>query len=117
MNLKQATELIAFENNVSTPQLWLDLGCGTGLFSIALANHLPAGSKIIAADKNKKALQQLPARINNVAIETRVADFIDDVLDVKEADGILMANSLHYVKDKENFLHRLVPMLKKMRFF
>ena len=112
MNLKQAIEFIAFENATSVPQLWLDLGCGTGLFTMALAHYLPAGSKIMAVDKDEKALEQLPARINGVTIETRVADFIQETLDVKGADGILMANSLHYVRAKEIFLHRLVSLLK-----
>lgn len=112
MNVKQAIEFIAFENATSVPQLWLDLGCGTGLFTVALAHYLPVGSKITAVDKDEKALEQLPARINGVTIETRVADFIQEAPDVKGADGILMANSLHYVKAKEIFLHRLVSLLK-----
>jgi ubiquinone/menaquinone biosynthesis C-methylase UbiE len=112
MNLKQATGLIAFEKQGSSPQLWLDLGAGTGLFTLALTNYLPATSKIIAVDTNAKSLKQIPATINTVSIETRVTNFIDDALDVKEADGILMANSLHYVKDKTSFLSRLIPVLK-----
>jgi SAM-dependent methyltransferase len=112
MNLKQAIEFIAFENATSVPQLWLDLGCGTGLFTVALAHYLSAGSKIKAVDKDEKALEQLPALINGVTIETRVADFIQEALDIKGADGILMANSLHYVKAKEIFLNRLVSLLK-----
>jgi len=35
-----------------------------------------------------------------------------DALDVKEADGILMANSLHYVKDKETLLKKLISSMK-----
>src|SRR5215212_3709062 len=99
MNLKEATELIAFENRVSTPQLWLDLGCGRGLFTLALASRLPAGSRIIAVDKDEKAMKQIPSAVNSIFIKAIVADFICDALDLKEIDGVLMANSLHYVKD------------------
>lgn len=112
MNIKQAAELIAFENRAATAQLWLDLGAGTGLFTAALANHLPATSRIIAVDTNAKALKQIPARVNTVSIESRIANFIEDALDIKEADGILMANSLHYVKDKASLLLKLIPLLK-----
>jgi ubiquinone/menaquinone biosynthesis C-methylase UbiE len=117
MNVKQATELIAFESRVSFPQLWLDLGAGTGLFTVALAHYLPAASKIIAVDTDVKALKQIPAHINTVSIETRMANFIDDALDVKAVDGILMANSLHYVKDKASFLRTLAPLLKTNGYF
>jgi methylase of polypeptide subunit release factors len=58
MNQKDATEFILFENKNPLPQLWLDLGCGTGLFTLALAGNLPAGSKIIAIDKDEKAFKE-----------------------------------------------------------
>ena len=112
MNRKDATEFILFENKNPLPQLWLDLGCGTGLFTLALAGNLPPGSKIIAIDKDEKALTKIPATVNNVVIQTLAADFVYDALDVKEADGILMANSLHYVKDKETLLKKLISSMK-----
>jgi len=112
MNRKDATEFISFENKNQLPQLWLDLGCGTGLFTLALAGNLPPGSKIIAIDKDEKALTKIPATVNNVVIQTIAADFVNDALDVKEVDGILMASSLHYVKDKEALLKKLISSMK-----
>jgi ubiquinone/menaquinone biosynthesis C-methylase UbiE len=112
MNQKDATEFILFENKNPQPQLWLDLGSGTGLFTLALAGNLPAASKIIAIDKAEKALRKIPATINNVAIQTMAADFVYDALDIKEVDGILMANSLHYVKDKDILLKKLISSMK-----
>jgi ubiquinone/menaquinone biosynthesis C-methylase UbiE len=112
MNRKDATEFILFENKNPLPQLWLDLGCGQGLFTLALAGNLPPGSKIIAIDKDEEALKKIPATVNNVVIQTLAADFVYDALDVKEADGILMANSLHYVKDKETLLKKLISSMK-----
>jgi ubiquinone/menaquinone biosynthesis C-methylase UbiE len=112
MNRKDATEFILFENKKALPQLWLDLGCGTGLFTLALAGNLPVGSKIIAIDKDEKALRKIPATVNDVVIQTIAADFVYDALDVKEVDGILIANSLHYVKDKETLLKKLISSIK-----
>ena len=112
MNREDATEFILFENKNPLPQLWLDLGCGTGLFTLALAGNLPAASKIIAIDKDGKALRKIPATVNNVTIQTLAADFVYDALDVKEVDGILIANSLHYVKDKETLLKKLISSVK-----
>lgn len=117
MNQRDATEFILFENKNPQPQLWLDLGCGTGLFTLALAGNLPPGSKIIAIDKDEKALRTIPATVNDVVIQTMAADFVYDVLDVKEVDGILMANSLHYVKDKETLLKKLISSMKTNGFF
>lgn len=107
MKLQEAKELIAFEISPSTPQLWLDLGCGSGLFTSALAHFLPGASRIVAVDRDRKALEQLPACISHVVVEKLHADFIHEPLPLNNADGILMANSLHYVKDKKMFLHRL----------
>ena len=101
-----------FENKNPSPQLWLDLGCGTGLFTVALASKLPAGSKIIAVDKDEKALRKIPPTVNNVVIQTIAADFVSDSFDAKDIDGILMANSLHYVKDKKTLLNRLIISMK-----
>jgi len=112
MNREDASVFISFENKNQLPQLWLDLGCGTGLFTLALAGNLPPGSKIIAIDKDEKALTKIPATVNNVVIQTIAADFVNDALDVKEVDGILMANSLHYVKDKEALLKKLISSMK-----
>jgi SAM-dependent methyltransferase len=112
MNSKEAAEFILFDNENPQPQLWLDLGCGTGLFTVALAGNLPAGSKIIAIDKDEKALRKLPPSVNDVVIQTMLADFVYDALDVKELDGILIANSLHYVRDKEILLEKLISSMK-----
>jgi ubiquinone/menaquinone biosynthesis C-methylase UbiE len=112
MNRKDATEFILFENKNPLSQLWLDLGCGTGLFTLALARNLPPGSKIIAIDKDEKALRKIPATVNDVVIQTLAADFVYDALDVKEVDGILIANSLHYVKEKETLLKKLISSMK-----
>ncbi len=112
MNQEDATEFILFENKNPLPQLWFDLGCGTGLFTLALAGNLAAGSKIIAIDKDKKALRKIPATVNDVVIQTMAADFVYDALDIKEVDGILIANSLHYVKDKEILLKKLISSMK-----
>jgi ubiquinone/menaquinone biosynthesis C-methylase UbiE len=117
MNLKDAAEFISFENKNRLPQLWLDLGSGTGLFSLALARNLPVGSKIVAIDKDENVLRKIPATACDVVIQTIAADFVRDVLDIKEVDGILIANSLHYVKDKETLLKKLISLMKRNGVF
>jgi ubiquinone/menaquinone biosynthesis C-methylase UbiE len=112
MNLKEATAFIRFENKNPSSQLWMELGCGDGLFTVALANNLPASSKIIAIDKDEKGLKKIPPTVNDVTIQTIAADFVSDTTDAEDIDGIVMANSLHYVKHKQTLLNRLVVSMK-----
>jgi methylase of polypeptide subunit release factors len=42
------------------PQSWCDLGCGSGTFTIALAESLASGSMIHAVDLNQTALEAIP---------------------------------------------------------
>lgn len=87
------------------PQHWADLGCGSGVFTEALADMLPAKSTIIAIDKTH---QRLAANMgNDVSVSFQKADFLEDDLRLPELDGILMANALHFVPDKEALIRQL----------
>ena len=91
---------------------WADLGAGTGAFTLALADLLPADALIYAVDKDAGALRELAAmKSPGARIETRRGDFTKD-LDLPPLDGIVMANSLHFVKDKAQVLARVRGMLK-----
>ncbi len=82
-----------------SPALWADLGCGTGLFTYALAHLLPPGSIIDAVDKSVAPLIPLP-NPNRTLIRQHQLDFVAQPLPYAKLDGLLMANSLHYVKDQ-----------------
>jgi trans-aconitate methyltransferase len=113
MQFKEAVELI--DNNFFTSinrQVWADLGCGSGTFTTALASLLPGNSLIYAVDKSKIDLDKIPGQLENVAIKKIQADFIKMELPYN-LDGILMANSLHYVKEKQLFMLQAEPHLKK----
>jgi len=81
-------------------QHWADLGCGSGLFTKALGSLLPAGSIVYGVDTNPT----LPRSSSIIPIK---ADFEKDNLPLSGLDGILMANSLHYVSNKLAFLKQL----------
>ena len=85
-------------------QHWADLGCGVGTFTTALATLLPWHSYIHAVDKDK---QHLPAMLNEVSIGFSQLDFTKSTFILSGLDGILMANSFHYVRDKAGLLLRL----------
>ena len=85
---------------------WADLGAGEGAFTLALADLLGPDAQIVAVDRDARALRSLAGRF-----ETRVADFTKGV-DLHELDGVLMANSLHFVREKEPVLQAVRGMLR-----
>ncbi len=91
------------------PESWVDLGAGTGLFTRALAGFLPSGSVVYAVDSDGKALEQIPRTLESV--RTVTADFITQLPEVGPLNGVLMANALHYVKDKPSFLTKVRRLL------
>ena len=109
MNFAEAITLIkpAFESRKCGT--WCDLGCGSGLFTQALASLLAKESRVFAVDKS---VQQIRSESPDVVIEFHRLDFFHQPLPFSGLDGILMANSLHYVSDKTSFLKRIKKHLK-----
>jgi ubiquinone/menaquinone biosynthesis C-methylase UbiE len=79
---------------------WADVGAGEGAFTLALADLLGPGGRIIAVDRNARALRAnedaVRARFPHVAYATLKAD-LTGPLDLPALDGLVAANSLHYV--------------------
>jgi trans-aconitate methyltransferase len=111
MDVTEARALIepAFLNP-SLNATWADLGCGTGTFTQALATLLEEGSKIYAVDKQHQQIK--PSVMLSADLQFMKLDFVREVLPFNNLDGILMANALHYVKDKITFVNGLVNYLK-----
>jgi ubiquinone/menaquinone biosynthesis C-methylase UbiE len=82
---------------------WADLGSGEGAFTLALADLLGPTGSIHTIDRDRGALEVQLERLRGtfpaVAISPLVADFTKP-LDLAELDGVVMANSLHFVRDK-----------------
>jgi len=112
MELQTAIELIRFDPLPEVGGNWADLGCGTGLFTRALAFLLPPESLVYAVDSDKEALREVQ-QAPPVAVRKIHADFIHDILPLRQLDGILMANAFHFVKDKETFLRTLAGYCKQ----
>lgn len=100
MTLREAEKLINCNHlNVPQSQTWFDLGCGGGLFSEALNRLLPKGSLIYAVDRE-------PSSFPGNQIKFLQLDFLKDPLPNVSVNGVLMANSLHYVRNKIQFLSK-----------
>ena len=97
--------------------VWADLGAGGGAFTLALAELLGPGATIYAVDRDRGALRQLDAAMRDrfpaVTLHTLAADFTQP-LPVPDLplDGVVMANSLHFVRRKEPVLGLVRGYLK-----
>lgn len=91
--------------------VWADLGSGEGAFTLALADLLGPGGSIHSVDRDRRAievqLRALRQRFPAVEVTAQVADFTRP-LGLPPLDGIVMANSLHFVRDK-------LPVLRLIR--
>jgi SAM-dependent methyltransferase len=98
--------------------VWADLGAGAGTFTHALARILDAGSTIYAVDDDVNAVAALrglaatsPTRIVPVKADfTRSLEFPG--LGAKLLDGLLFANSLHFVINPERVLMQLARSVR-----
>jgi trans-aconitate methyltransferase len=86
------------------PATWADLGAGDGTFTLALAEALAPGSTIHAMDRDGSALKRIVAYHHSVRIHTHRGDFTKPLWPFGNLDGILVANSLHFVRDKAAFI-------------
>ena len=84
-------------------KIWADLGSGEGAFTLALADLLGPTGSIHTVDRDGRALQvqvrALRDAFPNVSVTPLVADFTMP-LELPPLDGIVMANSLHFERDK-----------------
>ncbi|GAC1656180.1 MAG: hypothetical protein NVS9B1_10940 [Candidatus Dormibacteraceae bacterium] len=88
---------------------WADLGAGEGNFTEALASILGPQAELTAVDKDAGALARLARRLP--AAHTLVADF-RNALPLAGLDGVLMANSLHFVAAKLPLLQRVLDLIR-----
>lgn len=117
MTIQEAIILLQNKNiDIDKKNVWADLGCGSGLFTYALASLLNDESIIYAIDKNISSFKNISS-MKGVTINTIELNFENDELPFGNLDGILMANSLHFVKDKKSFLERIKKFLNDKNCF
>jgi SAM-dependent methyltransferase len=95
---------------------WADLGAGSGAFTLALRELLGLSAVIYAVDRDQGRLSELE-RAHRARFGTSdhlhiiPADFTGE-LDLPALDGALMANSLHYFREKEKVLRHIGSFLR-----
>lgn len=114
MKLTEATLLIRTPLiEWARPQSWCDLGSGNGIFTMALAQLLTPGSTIYAVDFDQRALEKIPDQHGGVVIRKIVGDLRSSSLRLPLVDGILMANTLHFIQEQQAFLRRLLTLTNR----
>jgi SAM-dependent methyltransferase len=95
---------------------WADLGSGEGAFTLALADLLGPTGSIQSIDRDRRALdvqaRALQRAFPAVRVTTVVADFTHR-LQLPPLDGIVMANSLHFQRDKLAVLRLVRDYLRR----
>jgi ubiquinone/menaquinone biosynthesis C-methylase UbiE len=114
MKVSEARAMLAPAAMWGTPANWADLGCGTGTFTRALAELVGVGSNIHAVDRDARALASIPATHEGARIITYHADFDAFALAPASLDGVLLANSLHYVRTPAALLDRVARALTRL---
>jgi SAM-dependent methyltransferase len=84
--------------------VWADFGSGTGAFTLALAELIGATGEVYSLDKDRSALrkqeQSVRARFPDLRVHYLAADFTRR-LELPILDGAIMANALHFLREKE----------------
>lgn len=96
--------------------VWADLGSGDGAFTLALADITLSKTEIYSVDLDERRLhiqhQSFRELFPQAVIRFLLTDFTKE-LPFSQLDGILMANSLHFVEDKVQLLMQLKKYVKK----
>ncbi|MCB0686849.1 MAG: class I SAM-dependent methyltransferase [Saprospiraceae bacterium] len=107
MKLEEAIKLIQPAISQSG-SVWADLGAGSGTFTLALNEILGFDGVIFAVDLHLNLLRdQLKIQYTRSTIHLYEENFTLPMPFLPSLDGILLANSLHYVKEQESFLERI----------
>lgn len=111
--MDHADHVRLLRDGVTPGGVWADLGAGSGAFTLALAELLGPDGEVIAVDRDRGALRELSRAPRPCAatVRTLAADFTKP-LDLPPLEGIVMANSLHFVRDKAPVLKLIHDMLK-----
>jgi ubiquinone/menaquinone biosynthesis C-methylase UbiE len=95
--------------------IWADFGSGSGAFTLALADLLGPAGEIYSVDKDRSALKEQERAMRTYFPDVMVhyinADFTQG-LTLPRLDGVVMANSLHFLRQKEAMLQLARSYLK-----
>ena len=113
--MNHSDHVFLLRDAVTGGERWADLGSGQGAFTLALADLVGCDGEIYSLDKEAGALARqeaaMRARFPRLAVTYLNAD-ISKRLALPLLDGVVMANSLHFIRHKEPVLQLVRSYLK-----
>ena len=104
-----------FEGVVQPGQTVVDIGCGMGYFSIALARIVGPGGKVIALDVQPQMIKRARRRAEHQGLAERIEFRVCTANDIgvrESVDFVLAFWVVHEIEDLESFLIRVRSLLK-----
>jgi ubiquinone/menaquinone biosynthesis C-methylase UbiE len=104
-----------FADYVKPGMTVLDLGCGMGYFSIALAKMVGEKGRVISVDIQPQMLAIMEKRARKAGVFDRIRPVLSDEMGLRvraNVDFALAAWMVHEVKGLENFLRQVRDTLK-----
>jgi ubiquinone/menaquinone biosynthesis C-methylase UbiE len=102
--------------NLPQGGMWADFGAGGGAFTLALRELIGSSAEIYAVDKDRSRLDDLEREYRNRYSDPKnlhiIAGDFSKPLDLPELNGVVMANSLHFFKEKDKVLKHIRTFLK-----
>lgn len=108
---QQPNKVMQYLGDISGKTI-MDIGAGTGYFSVKLAKH---GANVIAADVNDEFLTFLKKRIEDNKIENitlRKIPFDSPDLKDNEVDMVLIVNTYHHIDNRAEYFAKVKKGLK-----
>lgn len=103
-------------NGISRPGgVWADFGSGGGAFTLALRELVGADAEIYSIDQDAGRLREQERAFSQMFPKSNIHFWREDfthALKLPPLDGIVMANALHYFRDKEKVLRHVRSFLK-----
>jgi SAM-dependent methyltransferase len=113
--VRHADHVALIRDAVAPGGSWADLGSGEGAFTLALADLIGETGRVYSIERDADALraqrEAMAKRFPNVAVDYMRSDFTK-TLELPPLDGMVMANSLHFHRDKAPLVSRLAAYLK-----
>jgi ubiquinone/menaquinone biosynthesis C-methylase UbiE len=118
VDTREAIALIVGAMPEHPGSIWADFGAGDGTFTRALVELLGPTSRVYAVDRDATALGEIDQwpSAQRASVIPVVADLVRPFelprLGGTQLDGALFANTLHFIRDPEEVLARLVALVK-----
>jgi ubiquinone/menaquinone biosynthesis C-methylase UbiE len=117
--LDHADHVALIENGIpALGGVWADFGSGSGAFTLALAERIGPQGEIYSIDRDAGALRRQSRALAERFPERAAAltHFIQAdfslPLDLPRLDGVVMANALHFQREKDGLVRRIFETLR-----